>query len=218
MPSKPRRPASSHHKGRHPPTFQVAALCWRRSRKGLRILLVTSRDSGRWVIPKGWPMRRRSMPDAAAREAWEEAGVKGEIRPVSLGLYTYRKVLDNGDTIPCAVVVYPLEVQIMLREYPEYGQRSTRWFSPRKAAKRVREPQLASLIRDFDPALAGVTAESPAIFDADDTPEGQAAPGPEPLPSEPRTRADAGTTVPEVQEPPGPEPSLSEPSPSESGP
>lgn len=162
MPRKPRRPVSSSPKGRHPPSFQVAALCWRRSRKGVRVLLVTSRDSGRWVIPKGWPMRRRTMPEAAAREAWEEAGVKGEIRPVSLGLYTYRKVLDSGEILPCAVIVYPLEVQVMVRHYPEYGQRSTKWFSPHKAAERVREPHLASLIRDFDPDLAGATAGDPA--------------------------------------------------------
>lgn len=162
MPRKPRRPAPSGSKIRHAPSFQVAALCWRRSRKGVRVLLVTSRDSGRWVIPKGWPMRRRTLPEAAAREAWEEAGVKGEIRPVSLGLYTYRKVLDSGEILPCAVIVYPLEVQVMVRHYPEYGQRSTKWFSPHKAAERVREPHLASLIRDFDPDLAGATAGDPA--------------------------------------------------------
>ena len=162
MPRKPRGPAPSGSKNRHAPSFQVAALCWRLSRKGVRVLLVTSRDSGRWVIPKGWPMRRRTLPEAAAREAWEEAGVKGEIRPVSLGLYTYRKVLDSGEILPCAVIVYPLEVQVMVRHYPEYGQRSTKWFSPHKAAERVREPHLASLIRDFDPDLAGATAGDPA--------------------------------------------------------
>jgi len=138
-------------KGKHPPTSQVGALCWRRSRKGLRILLVTSRDSGRWVIPKGWPMRRRSGSEAAAREAWEEAGVRGEIGPITIGIYSYRKGLDNGDTIPCVVLVYPLEVHTMLRNYPETGQRRSRWFSSKKAAKRVREAQLARIIREFDP-------------------------------------------------------------------
>lgn len=134
-----------------PRRLQVAALCWRRSRKGLRILLITSRDTGRWVIPKGWPMRHRSDPDAAAREAFEEAGLRGTVAARSLGLYTYPKLLANGTVIACVVRVYPLEVQEMLRRYPESGQRRVRWFSPGKAARRVAEPELKALIRGFDP-------------------------------------------------------------------
>ncbi len=211
MPSKPRRPAPSGSKNRHAPSFQVAALCWRRSRKGVRVLLVTSRDSGRWVIPKGWPMRRRTMPEAAAREAWEEAGVKGEIRPISLGLYTYRKVLDSGEMLPCAVVVYPLEVQVMVRHYPEHGQRSVRWFSPRKAAKRVREPHLASLIRDFDPDLAGAVTPGPAGPEAQPDPTFAEPSADLPSAGEPAGHEDGGGRY------SGPEPSLAEASPADGG-
>jgi 8-oxo-dGTP pyrophosphatase MutT (NUDIX family) len=135
----------------HPPSLQVGALCWRRTGKGLRVLLITSRDTGRWVIPKGWPMRRRSDPEAAAREAWEEAGVQGEIALRSIGLFTYRKFLGPRRWIPCAVRVFPLEVRARLKEYPERKQRNARWFTPEKAAKRVGEPELRALIRDFDP-------------------------------------------------------------------
>ncbi len=135
----------------NPPSLQVGALCWRRSGKGLRVLLITSRDTGRWVIPKGWPMRRRSDAEAAAREAWEEAGVQGEILPRSIGLFTYRKYLGPRRWIPCVVRVFPLEVRARLKEYPEHDQRKTRWFAPEKAAKRVAEPELRALIRDFDP-------------------------------------------------------------------
>lgn len=153
------RTAASVARGRPPRGLQVAALCWRRSRKGLRILLITSRDSGRWVIPKGWPMRNRSDPNAAAREAYEEAGLRGVVSERSIGLYTYVKVLGPGRTLHCAVKVYPLEVREMLREYPETGQRRARWFSPSKAAKRIAEPELKALIRDFDPAADPAAAE-----------------------------------------------------------
>ena len=134
-----------------PPRRQVAALCWRRSAKGLRILLITSRDTGRWIIPKGWPMRNRTEAGAAAREAWEEAGLRGEIAPHGLGVYTYRKRLLHGDWLPCVVRVYALEAREMLQKFPETGQRRARWFSPEKAAKRVWEPELKAIIRDFDP-------------------------------------------------------------------
>jgi 8-oxo-dGTP pyrophosphatase MutT (NUDIX family) len=134
-----------------PPRLQVAALCWRRSGKGLRILLITSRDTGRWVIPKGWPMRHRSEPEAAAREAYEEAGLRGMVSPRPLGVYTYLKSLGAGRRATCVVRVYPLEAREMLQVFPETGQRRTKWFEPEKAARRVAEHELATMIRDFDP-------------------------------------------------------------------
>lgn len=138
----------------NPPSLQVAALCWRRAANGIRIVLITSRDTGRWVIPKGWPMRRRSEAEAAAREAWEEAGLRGDLGERSVGLYTYRKVLGPGRSIPCVVRVFPLEVSEQLKKYPETGQRRIRWFAPEKAARKVDEADLARLIREFDPDAA----------------------------------------------------------------
>jgi 8-oxo-dGTP pyrophosphatase MutT (NUDIX family) len=133
------------------PRLQVAALCWRRSRKGLRILLVTSRDTGRWIVPKGWPMRNRGDAEAAAREAWEEAGLRGEVSDRSIGLYTYDKALNGGRVVPVAVRVFPLEAREMLRHYPETGQRRVKWFGQEAAAQKVAEPELKALIREFDP-------------------------------------------------------------------
>jgi 8-oxo-dGTP pyrophosphatase MutT (NUDIX family) len=136
----------------HPRSLQVAALCWRLTGKGkLRILLITSRETRRWVLPKGWPMRNRSMAGSAEREAWEEAGVKGRLCPDSVGFFHYNKHIDRKRAIPCIVKVFPLEVKERLRKYPETGQRKARWFPPRKAARKVREPELAALLRDFDP-------------------------------------------------------------------
>jgi 8-oxo-dGTP pyrophosphatase MutT (NUDIX family) len=137
-----------------PRQVQVAALCWRRGKKGLRLMLITSRDTGRWVLPKGWPMRNRTEAEAAAREAYEEAGLRGEISPRSIGIYTYQKALGAGRSIPVVVRVFPLETRELVRKYPESGQRRVRWFSPGKAAQRVAEPELRQLIHDFQPDMA----------------------------------------------------------------
>lgn len=136
---------------RHPPILQVAALCYRRSAKGLRILLITSRDTGRWIIPKGWPMRNRSEAQAAAREAWEEAGLRGVIDERSIGFYTYSKKVGPGRSAACVVRLYPMEARERLKQYPETGQRRVKWFSIGGAARRVAEPELAACIRAFDP-------------------------------------------------------------------
>lgn len=138
-------------KSRHPPTLQVAALCYRDAPKGLKVLLITSRDTGRWIIPKGWPMRNRTEGGAAAREAYEEAGLRGTYAEHSIGFYTYSKKIAPGRILPCIVRIYPLEVQEMLKKYPENGQRRIKWFSPAKAARKVQEPELKALIRRFDP-------------------------------------------------------------------
>ncbi len=142
----------------HPPSLQVGALCWRRTAGGrLKILLITSRDTGRWVIPKGWPMRRRTEAEAAAREAYEEAGVRGEIADRSLGLFSYQKGLAKGVTRTCVVRVFELQVRQMLTTYPETGQRRIKWFTATKAAQKVGETELAALIRDFAKARADQT-------------------------------------------------------------
>ena len=136
------------------PAVQVGALCWRRTRRGeLRVLLITSRDTGRWLIPKGWPMRRRTEAEAAAREAYEEAGVRGEVSPRSLGFFFYLKGLGNGRFAPCICRVFPLEVREMLRKYPEIGQRRIKWLPRDKAARRLMEPELVAMVREFDPDL-----------------------------------------------------------------
>lgn len=134
------------------PVVQVGALCWRRTRRGeLRVLLITSRDTGRWVVPKGWRMRRLTDAEAAAREAYEEAGVRGEVSAYSLGFFPYLKNLGPGRQALCLVRVFPLEVRQMLRKYPENGQRRVKWFALDKAARKLGEPDLAAMVRGFDP-------------------------------------------------------------------
>ena len=130
---------------------QFAALCYRGRRDKTEILLVTSRGSGRWIVPKGWPIPGLTPVASAAQEAWEEAGVRGRGDDFCLGLYSYLKLVENGPDLPCVGLVYPVRVKSLARDFPERGQRKRKWFSPRKAAERVAEPELARILRDFDP-------------------------------------------------------------------
>lgn len=126
---------------------QVAALPVRKGVDGsLEVLLVTSRETGRWVIPKGWPSKRLKDRDAAAREAREEAGVTGKINGKPIGAYRYRKVEPAGSRL-LDVTVYLLKVIREKKSWPERDQRQRTWFKPEVAARRVREPALRDLIR-----------------------------------------------------------------------
>ncbi len=135
--------------------IQYGALCWRRREDTVEVLLITSRDTGRWVIPKGWPMAGLAPEAAAAREAWEEAGVRGTINPVCLGRFGYMKGLADDATVPCAVAVYGLKVADLAQKFPEVKERNRRWFAPAEAATVVDEPELATLLAAFAPPPDG---------------------------------------------------------------
>ena len=125
---------------------QCAALCWRMFNGALQVLLVTSRDTGRWVIPKGWPISGLTGEASAAREAWEEAGVEGKVQPTCIGLFGYDKILGHDQAVPCIVAVYPLKVARLRHRFPERKERRRKWFSPDKAAIKVGEPDLRALL------------------------------------------------------------------------
>lgn len=128
---------------------QVAALCWRMHGGVPEVLLITSRDTGRWIVPKGWPMADRSAAATAAQEAWEEAGVQGDVAEASLGAFHYPKLYENADPRLCKVEVFALRVEGLAHRYPERGQRRRKWFGLAKAARRVVEPELRALILGF---------------------------------------------------------------------
>ncbi|MDQ0319285.1 8-oxo-dGTP pyrophosphatase MutT (NUDIX family) [Pararhizobium capsulatum DSM 1112] len=142
---------------RRPVRVQCAALCYRFKKKSAQpeMLVITSRDTGRWVIPKGWPMDGKRSHEVAAREAWEEAGVKGEASEQSIGYYGYQKGLDHGMKVPCRVQVYPVVVFDMAKSFKEKGTRKLEWVSFPEAADRVAEPELKELIRRFEQELLG---------------------------------------------------------------
>ncbi|AWM88181.1 NUDIX hydrolase [Microvirga sp. 17 mud 1-3] len=125
---------------------QVAALPFRIKDGKVEVLLVTSRETKRWLIPKGWPMKGKKPHKAAAQEAVEEAGVKGSIQNKPIGHYEYWKRRTEHFDL-CRVEVYPLEVSKQLKTWREKGQRDAQWFDVEDAAYRVLEPALAELIR-----------------------------------------------------------------------
>jgi 8-oxo-dGTP pyrophosphatase MutT (NUDIX family) len=146
---------------RRPARMQYAALCYRISKKADApdILLITSRDTGRWVIPKGWPMQGKRAHEVAEREAYEEAGVKGKVQKAALGFYFYQKRMEHGLHISCKVQVHALEVEDLCKNFPEKGARRLEWVDYKEAAKRVDEPSLKELILSFGKRIAATLAE-----------------------------------------------------------
>src|SRR5215212_10181800 len=134
------------------PRPQIGALPFRLDDGQLRVMLITSRETRRWVIPKGWPMRGLKPHRVAEREAYEEAGLKGQIGKVAVGVYAYEKRLGNGLAVPCEVSVFPLQVTSQRKRWPEMGQRDGRWLSPGEAADLVQEEGLQHLLRGFNPS------------------------------------------------------------------
>jgi 8-oxo-dGTP pyrophosphatase MutT (NUDIX family) len=130
---------------------QCAALPLSREGEELRVLLVTSRETRRWVLPKGWIEKRVSPAAQAAQEAYEEAGIRGRIAKAPIGEYAYPKRLANGASVTCRVAVYPLEVEFLLESWPEMAERERRWFTLAEAAEAVQEGGLGSLMLGLAP-------------------------------------------------------------------
>lgn len=131
---------------------QFAALCYRMRKGKPEILLVTSRRTRRWIIPKGWPQDGMLPAQSAAIEALEEAGVEGKTSDISIGAFSYTKQPISGQPLPCVALIYPLKVKKMHDSYREVKQRKRKWFRPAEAARKVTDPELAFVIANFDPA------------------------------------------------------------------
>lgn len=125
---------------------QVGALPLRKApSKTIEVLLVSSRDTGRWVIPKGWPSKRMADSAAAAREAKQEAGVTGKIAKKPVGTYRYRKIEKENIRL-IEVDVYVLWVKKEKKQWKEKAERNRVWFDAQTASRKVREPNLRALI------------------------------------------------------------------------
>ena len=125
---------------------QYGALPIRIVEGGLEVLLVTSRSSRRWIIPKGWPEKRLAPRVVVAMEAFEEAGIIGRAHPQRFGTYRYRKRLKGGKQITCEVEVYLFDVAWQFSDWPERGERELAWFSIEAAAALVEEAGLGKLL------------------------------------------------------------------------
>ncbi|MDJ0640164.1 MAG: NUDIX hydrolase [Paracoccaceae bacterium] len=129
---------------------QIAALPIHWDKKGRpRILMVTSRERGRWIMPKGWTMDGKKDWQAAKIEALEEAGAVGFVSDQAIGAYHYKKRLDDGRSVRCRVTVYPMIVEKLKRRWKERKERKRHWFSLAKAAKLTDEPELTALLREL---------------------------------------------------------------------
>jgi 8-oxo-dGTP pyrophosphatase MutT (NUDIX family) len=126
---------------------QCGALPWRRTATGkVEVLLVTSRRGSRWLPPKGWPSRLRSHAGSAAREAYEEAGVRGRVQTRPVGTFQHRKLLSSRKAVACKIDVYLLQVETELDDWPERAERRRRWFSLDEAAAVVDNPSFKALL------------------------------------------------------------------------
>lgn len=151
-PGRPMMPVAGN--GSPARRVQYAALPYRVRRDGeVQIRLITSRETRRWVIPKGWPIKGLTPPKTAARESYEEAGLMGTVSREPIGLYTYEKRLGTR-TVLCDVLVFPLKVKRHLQKWPERFQRYGFWFSVESAAAAVQEEDLGALITDFGALMA----------------------------------------------------------------
>jgi 8-oxo-dGTP pyrophosphatase MutT (NUDIX family) len=146
-----------------PPRQQYAALCYRTKKNSeIEVLVATSRDTGRWVIPKGWPMENKKSHQVAEQEAFEEVGVKGKAEKASFGVYHYDKGLDNGLKVPVRVQVHVLKVEDCVKNFKEKGARTIEWVSCQEAAARVNEPELKILLLQFADRMQPKAQTAPA--------------------------------------------------------
>ncbi|MCW2242459.1 NUDIX hydrolase [Azospirillum canadense] len=110
------------------------------------MLLITSRETRRWIVPKGWAEKGTEPHDMAAQEAFEEAGVRGKIKKRPYGSYRYEKRLTASQSVECEVTVFLLEVQQELEDWPERAERERRWLRPSQAALAISEGGLVPML------------------------------------------------------------------------
>lgn len=142
---------------RRPAFYQSAALCWRIEKDVPQVLLLTSRETRRWVLPKGWPKTGLSAAETAAEEAWEEAGVRLGAPGQPVGRYCYRKRLKGGVPVETDVDVFAFPTLAFEDDFPESGQRERLWLAPEEAARLVDEPDLSEILAAFRPGHAPAT-------------------------------------------------------------
>lgn len=135
---------------RRPRQLQVAAICYRENGAKTEVLLITSRGTGRWIVPKGWPIDGLNATEAALQEAWEEAGVRAFAETIeAIGSFEYEKWIETGYETPVEAHVFKVRVDDLENTYPEVNERKRQWFTPAQAANLVDEPGLQAILRQF---------------------------------------------------------------------
>lgn len=136
-----------------PARLQIAALCVRPGDAENEILLVSTRDTGRMILPKGWPEKDRHAHEIAALEAYEEAGVVGTAETRPMGTFRSFKGLSDGSKIRTKVRVFKLTFEKQLKDYPEVGQRRRIWMPVSEAIETVDEPTLKRFLKNHRNAI-----------------------------------------------------------------
>ncbi len=130
---------------------QYAALPFVKLADGIDVCLITSKETGRWIIPKGWPKKGLAPHELAALEAFEEAGLKGSPDPNAIGCFHYSKRLDDGSEVECEVSVFAMLVEYQAINWPEQQQRTAVWVRLEEAARLVNDKELSNLLCRFEP-------------------------------------------------------------------
>lgn len=130
---------------------QAGAICYRRTKKGIEVLLIGSLRNGRWGIPKGDIEDGETSWQAAAREAFEESGARGECPSNEIGVFHYAK---STKPLPCRVRVHLMPIQSMEKDFPEKGKRALKWSTIKQAAELAWNPELQAVLRKVPQVLA----------------------------------------------------------------
>lgn len=139
---------------------QSAVIPYRATAAGVEVLLITSRGRGDWIVPKGYVEDGMSEADSAAKEAWEEAGVRGKVASASaVGSFAVEKL-----GVVWHVAVYDFEVCTVADAWPEHGERERRWASVAEAASLVRRAELRDLIQQLPVRVASRTPRPDSFF------------------------------------------------------
>ncbi|SFA87802.1 8-oxo-dGTP pyrophosphatase MutT, NUDIX family [Poseidonocella pacifica] len=133
---------------------QFAALPYRVEHGQLEFLLITSRETKRWIVPKGWPMNGMTPSESALIEAYEEAGVNGRTHETCVGVFPYvKRMKRKKDDLNVLVMIYPIAVSRLAKDWPEKNERRRKWMSRSKAAASADDHGLGEIIKAFDPDL-----------------------------------------------------------------
>jgi 8-oxo-dGTP pyrophosphatase MutT (NUDIX family) len=134
---------------------QYAAVCYRVAPESgdYVALLISSRGTGRWVIPKGGPIKGKPPRRVAALEAFEEAGIKGKVSKAPIGRFSTLKRMDDGKEVPCLVDVFALKVISISSDFKECGQRQINWVPLAQAGRMVDEPELRGIFTTLETSL-----------------------------------------------------------------
>ena len=129
-----------------PARTQLAAFCYREGKSGPEVLLITTRDTKRLIIPKGWPMANHSARHTAKTEAYEEAGIIGKVGKAPIGEFPSYKGMGNGFRLKTTVIVFPLRVEKQIENFPESGERKLLWLPLNEAIERCEDEGLRKFL------------------------------------------------------------------------